>query len=135
MSLDSTIQTELTAIRNEIKTLTKLVRKIKNTQEDPDGEKAKKRSENNGFNRKQEITPKLREFLALPEGELISRSEVTKFINKYITEKGLKHPENGRQIILDDTLRALLAPPADVQVTYLNLQKILSPHYVKKERA
>ena len=135
MSLDSTIQTELTAIRNEIKTLTKLVRKIKNTQEDPDGEKAKKRSENNGFNRKQEITPKLREFLALPEGELISRSEVTKFINKYITEKCLKHPENGRQIILDDTLRALLAPPADVQVTYLNLQKFLSPHYVKKEKA
>ena len=135
MSLDSTIQTELTAIRNEIKTLTKLVRKIKNTQEDPDGEKAKKRSENNGFNRKQEITPKLREFLALPEGELISRSEVTKFINKYIIEKGLKHPENGRQIILDDTLRALLAPPADEQVTYLNLQKFLSPHYVKKEKA
>ena len=49
MSLDSTIQTELAALRNEIKTLTKLVRKIKNTQEDPDGEKAKKRSENNGF--------------------------------------------------------------------------------------
>ena len=68
MSLDSTIQTELAALRNEIKTLTKLVRKIKNTQEDPDGEKAKKRSENNGFNRKQEITPKLRGFLALPEG-------------------------------------------------------------------
>ena len=135
MSLDSTIQTELAALRNEIKTLTKLVRKIKNTQEDPDGEKAKKRSENNGFNRKQEITPKLRGFLALPEGELISSSEVTKFINKYITEKGLKHPDNGRQIILDDTLKDLLAPPADVQVTYLNLQKFLSPHYVKKEKA
>jgi chromatin remodeling complex protein RSC6 len=73
----------------------------------------------------------LRTFLGLDEGELISRSEVTKFINKYITEKGLKHPENGRQLILDDTLRDLLAPPADVQVTYLNLQKYLSPHYVK----
>jgi len=134
MSLE-TIQTELTALRNDIKTLTKLVRKVKNTQEDPDGEKAKKRSENNGFNRKQEITPKLRQFLALPEGELISRSEVTKFINKYIIEKGLKHPENGRQIILDDTLKELLSPPADTQVTYLNLQKFLSPHYIKKEKA
>ena len=81
-----TIQTEITALRAEVKTLTKLIRKIKNTQEDPDGEKAKKRAENNGFNRKQEITPKLREFLALPEGDLISRSEVTKFINKYILE-------------------------------------------------
>ncbi|AET43610.1 hypothetical protein MPWG_00122 [Micromonas pusilla virus PL1] len=134
MSLE-TIQTELAALRNDIKTLTKLVRKVKNTQEDPDGEKAKKRSENNGFNRKQEITPKLRQFLALPEGELISRSEVTKFINKYIIDKGLKHPENGRQIILDDTLKELLSPPADTQVTYLNLQKFLSPHYIKKEKA
>jgi upstream activation factor subunit UAF30 len=79
------------------------------------------------------VTPKLRAFLGLPDGELISRSEVTKFVNKYITEQGLKHPENGRQIILDDKLRDLLAPPADVQVTYLNLQKYLSPHYIKKE--
>ena len=128
-----TIQTEITALRAEVKTLTKLIRKIKNTQEDPDGEKAKKRAENNGFNRKQEITPKLREFLVLPEGELISRSEVTKVVNKYIIEQGLKHPENGRQIVLDDKLRDLLAPPADVIVTYLNLQKYLSPHYIKKE--
>ena len=134
MSLE-TIQTELAALRNDVKNLTKLIRKIKNTQEDPDGEKAKKRAENNGFNRKQEITPKLREFLALPDGDLISRSEVTKFVNKYITEKGLKPPENGRQIILDDKLRDLLAPPADVVVTYLNLQKYLSPHYIKKEKA
>jgi len=119
MSLE-TIQTDIVALRSEVKTLTKLIRKIKNTQEDPDGEKAKKRAENNGFNRKE---------------ELISRSEVTKFINKYILEKGLKHPENGRQIILDDTLRDLLAPPADVVVTYLNLQKYLSPHYIKKEKA
>lgn len=131
MSLEI-IQTEIAALRNDIKNLAKLVRKVKSTQEDPDGEKAKKRAENNGFNRKQEITPKLREFLGLAGDELISRSEVTKFINKYITEKGLKHPDNGRQIILDDKLRALLAPPADVQVTYLNLQKYLSPHYVKK---
>jgi chromatin remodeling complex protein RSC6 len=131
MSLES-IQTEIAALRNDIKNLTKLVRKIKNTQEDPDGEKAKARAANNGFNRKQDVTPKLREFLGLSEGELISRSEVTKFVNKYITDKGLKHPDNGRQIILDDKLKELLAPPADVQVTYLNLQKYLSPHYIKK---
>ena len=131
MSLES-IQTEIAALRNDIKNLTKLVRKIKNTQEDPDGEKAKARAANNGFNRKQDVTPKLREFLGLSEGELISRSEVTKFVNKYITDKGLKHPDNGRQIILDDKLKELLAPPADVQVTYLNLPKYLSPHYIKK---
>jgi len=132
MSLE-TIQTELAALRADVKALTKIVRKVKTHQEDPDGEKAKARSANNGFNRKQEITPKLRDFLGLPEGELISRSEVTKKVNTYITEKGLKHPDNGRQLILDDKLKDLLQPPADVVVTYLNLQKYLSPHYVKKE--
>tara|TARA_B100000405_G_scaffold234288_1_gene168217 strand:- start:7091 stop:7486 length:396 start_codon:yes stop_codon:yes gene_type:complete len=131
MSLE-TIQTELSALRIDVKNLAKLVRKIRSTQEDPDGEKAKKRAENNGFNRKQEITPALREFLGLADGELVSRSEVTKSVNKYITDKGLKHPENGRQIVLDAKLKELLAPPEGVQVTYLNLQKFLSPHYVKK---
>ena len=131
MSLES-IQTELSALRVDVKNLAKLVRKIRSTQDDPDGEKAKKRAENNGFNRKQEITPALRAFLELPDGELVSRSEVTKSVNKYITEKGLKHPENGRQIILDAKLKELLAPPEGVTITYLNLQKYLSPHYVKK---
>jgi len=131
MSLE-TIQTELSALRIDVKNLAKLVRKIRSTQEDPDGEKAKKRAENNGFNRKQEITPLLRRFLGLADGELVSRSEVTKSVNKYITDNGLKHPENGRQIVLDAKLKELLAPPEGVQVTYLNLQKFLSPHYVKK---
>ena len=130
MSLE-TIQTEIAALHAEVKILTKIVRKIKSTQEDPDGEKAKARATNNGFNRKQEVSPKLRAFLGLADDEFISRSEVTKFITRYITERGLKHPENGRQLILDDVLRDLLAPPAGVQVTYLNLQKYLSPHYVK----
>lgn len=131
MSLE-TIQAEIVALRAEIKVLTKLVRKVKSTQEDPTGEKAKARASNNGFNRKQEVTPKLREFLGLAEGELVSRSEVTKAINKYITDNGLKHPDNGRQLVLDEKLKDLLQPPEGVTVTYLNLQKYLSPHYVKQ---
>jgi chromatin remodeling complex protein RSC6 len=125
------VKQEITTLRGEIKSLTKLVRKIKAKLDDPDGEKAKARASNNGFNRKQKITDELRTFMGLPAGEMASRSEVTKFLTKYIAEKGLKHPENGRQLILDDTLRTLLKPPADVQVTYLNLQKYLSPHYIK----
>ena len=133
MSLDC-IAADLTAIRSELKSLTKIVRKIKAKQEDPDGEKAKKRAENNGFNRKQKITEKLATFLGLEKTELVSRSEVTKSINTYITEKGLKHPENGRVLVMDDKLKELLQP-GETQVTYLNLQKFLSPHYVKEDKA
>jgi len=119
---------EVTELRNEIKAMHKLLRKVKARQDDPDGEKAKARVANNGFNRKQDISDELRAFMGLAADEQASRSEVTKFVTKYINDKGLKHPDNGRQLVLDDTLRTLLKPPADVNITYLNLQKYISPH-------
>ena len=125
--------TEITALRNELKSLTKIVRKIKAKLDDPNGEKSAKRAKNNGFNREQKISEELRSFLGLPEGQLVSRSTVTKSINEYVKANGLKHPDNGRVLVLDQKLRDLLKPPADVQVTFLNLQKYLSPHYTKVE--
>jgi upstream activation factor subunit UAF30 len=132
MSTES-ILTELTAIRNDIKALAKIVRKIKATQEDPTGEKSSNRAKNNGFNREQKISEKLRVFMGVPKDQLVSRSSVTRAINKYVKDNNLKDPENGRLLILDKKLKDLLQPPADVQVTFLNLQKYLSPHYTKVE--
>jgi upstream activation factor subunit UAF30 len=117
----------------DLKTILKLLRKIRAHQEDPTGEKAKARAANNGFNRNLEVSPELREFLALGPEDTVSRSEVTRRINTYINENGLKHPDNGRMIILDNKLLKLLEPPDGVQVTFLNIQKYLSKHYVKKE--
>lgn len=130
-----TILAEIAALRNDVKALAKIVRKVRATQEDPTGEKSSSRAKNNGFNREQKISEKLRAFMGLPEGQLVSRSSVTRAINKYVKDKGLKDPENGRMLVLDDTLRDLLEPPEDVQVTFLNLQKYLSPHYTRVEVA
>ena len=130
MSIESVLE-EITALRSDIKSLTKIVRKIKAKQDDPTGEKAASRAKNNGFNRKQAISEKLRNFLELPEGELVSRSTVTRAINNYVTENNLKHQDNGRILMLDDKLKNLLQPPDDVQITFLNLQKYLSPHYTR----
>ena len=127
------ILSEIASLRTDIKSLSKIVRKIKAKQDDPTGEKAASRAKNNGFNRKQAISEKLRKFLDLPEGELVSRSTVTRAINKYVTENSLKHPDNGRLLMLDDKLKNLLQPPDYVQITFLNLQKYLSPHYTRVE--
>jgi hypothetical protein len=35
---------------------------------------------------------------------------------------------------MDETLKELLQPPADVQVTFLNIQKFINPHYIKEEK-
>ena len=133
MTTETNIHDELTAIRNDIKSLAKIVRKIRSTQEDPSGEKSANRAKNNGFNREQKITDELRAFLGIEEEKLVSRSFVTRAVNKYVKDNNLKHPDNGRVLVLDAKLRALLNPPPDEQITYLNLQRYLSPHYVKVE--
>lgn len=122
----------LQTILDEIKLLRKDVRKVKSLIEDPNGEKAKARSTTNGFNKPLDISEELRKFLKLAAGEQISRSQVTKKMNEYVTEKGLK---TGQNINLDASLRSLLDPPADVQVTFLNIQKYINKHYIKAEEA
>lgn len=132
MSTES-ILAEIAAIRNDIKSLAKIVRKIRANQDDPTGEKSANRVKNNGFNREQKISDELRTFLDLPAGQFVSRSYVTRAVNKYVKDNNLKHPDNGRMLVLDKKLRDLLKPPEGEQVTYLNLQKYLSPHYTKVE--
>lgn len=131
MATLESILSEVLALRAEVKNLTKLTRKVRSVQDDPNGEKASARSKSNGFNRPVSVDEELRTFLGLAEGEQIARSEVTKRINAYVKEKGLKHPDNGRIIVMDEKLKALLNPPDDVQVTFLNLQRYIGPHYIK----
>ena len=132
MSTES-ILSEIADFRNDIKSLAKIVRKIRATQEDPTGEKLANRAKNNGFNREQKISEELRVFLGYPEDKTVSRSAVTRAVNKYVKDNDLKHPDNGRVLVLDKKLKDLLKPPEGEQVTYLNLQKYLSPHYTKVE--
>lgn len=118
-------------LMKELKSIRKDIRKIKAHIDDPTGEKKASRSQNNGFNKPLNVTPKLREFLKLPEGEMISRSQVTRKMNDYVTEKGLKA---GQNISLDAALKDLLNPPEGTQVTFLNIQKFINPHYIKEEK-
>lgn len=131
MATMENVLAEILALRSEVKNITKIIRKIRSVQDDPTGEKATERSKNNGFNREVEVDDALRTFLGLEPGEKIARSQVTRRINAYVKENGLKHPDNGRIIVLDEKLKALLNPPDGVDVTFLNLQKYIGPHYVK----
>ena len=100
-----TVESQLAAIRAENKAIVKLLRKIKAKQDDPDGSKASERASKNGFSKPLDVTEPLRAFLGLAAGEKISRSEVTKRVSAYANENNLKHPENGRVIVLDDKLK------------------------------
>ena len=127
------IYTLLLSNQKDLKNINKQIRKINTRFDDPDGSKAAERAKNNGFNRVQSITPALADFLGIPRDEKLSRSTVTRQVNVYIKENNLKHPENGRVIMIekDTKLATLLQVPEGEQLTYLNIQRYLSPHYVK----
>ena len=122
----------LDALMKELKAVRKDLRKIRQHIEDPTGEKTKTRASNNGFNKPLDVTPELRTFLGLAVDEKISRSQVTRKVNEYVEAKGLKA---GQNISMDDTLKALLNPPEGTQVTFLNIQKYINPHYLKDPNA
>ena len=135
LSVLADVQKTLAEVQKENKSMAKLIRKLRASQDDPDGEKAKARAKNNGFNIPRKITPEFSSFLKLAADELITRSQVNKKISEYVNANNLKHPDNGRIILIDDALRALLNPPEGIQITYLNIQKYLSCHYIKDEVA
>lgn len=128
---DTPIPATLDAVIKELKALRKDIRKVRQHLEDPDGKKAEARAANNGFNKPQKVSDKMRAFLKLGADEMISRAQVTTRINQYITEKGLK---SGQQISLDAALKDLLVVPEGTQVTFLNIQKYINPHYVKEPK-
>jgi upstream activation factor subunit UAF30 len=125
----ATTPVTLDDLAKELKALRKDVRKIRQHIEDPTGEKQAARTQNNGFNKPLGVSDKLRAFLSLGADEKISRSQVTRRVNEYVEAKGLKA---GQNISLDAALKEILEVPEGVQVTFLNIQKYINPHYVKE---
>ena len=80
------------------------------------------------FERPTKVTDELCLFLGKPKDTLMSRSEVTKAVNNYVKEKGLK---NKHDIKPDAALKKLLAIGEGEPLTYFNLQRYLNRHYVK----
>jgi chromatin remodeling complex protein RSC6 len=84
------------------------------------------------FERPVKVTDELCKFLGKPNGTQMSRSEVTKAVNNYVKEKGLK---NKHDIKPDAALKKLLTITDADKLTYFNLQKYLNRHYVKEAAA
>ena len=67
------------------------------------------------------------------EGAEVARTEVTKYIIKYIEDNQLKNPANKKEILPDKALKSLLdlKNPKD-GVTYFNIQKYMNKHFLKQ---
>jgi upstream activation factor subunit UAF30 len=65
----------------------------------------------------------------------MARTAVTRDINAYIRTNKLQDSTNGRKINPDAKLQTLLKLKKTDELTYFNLQRYMSPHFHKAEKA
>jgi len=100
--------------------------------------KRKRKSGNrqpSGFVKPTKISDELAKFLEKPVGTEMARTDVTREINTYIRAHKLQDANNGRKINPDAKLAALLKLKKTDELTYFNLQRYMSPHFSKAEKA
>ena len=119
---------EFKAIRSLIKLVQKENDKKEKILKKERDRKEKARQSPSGFAKPTDISTEMCDFLNIPHGTLMSRTEVTKNINTYVSENKLKDPVNGRIIRPDAVLKKLLRVKDGDEVTFFHMQKLLNPH-------
>lgn len=91
--------------------------------------KTKSNRNPSGFAKSSPISDELADFLGMPKGSELARTEATRRINAYIKANNLQNPDAKTIILPDAKLKALLAPPEGAVVKYFNLQSFLKRHF------
>ena len=86
-----------------------------------------------GFCKPTKISKELCEFIGKNEGTEMSRVEVSSEIIRYIRKNNLKDIKNARKIVPDEKLKILLDIKHGEELTYFNLQRYLSKHFIKNK--
>ena len=127
--------TQFNSLKTELKTLEKRTMKQLKVVQKLNNKKRKKATRApSGFVKPAPISKELADFLGKPQGTEMARTDVTREINKYIRANDLQDKENGRKIIPDKALSALLKIEDDVNLTYFNLQRYMGPHFPKQTK-
>ena len=124
--LVSSLKTEYRALEKKWSREIKVAQKQNSKRKRKSGNRAP-----SGFVKPTRISDELAKFLDKPSGSEMARTEVTRDINKYIRTHNLQDKENGRKIIPDSKLAALLKLKKNDELTYFNLQRYMSPHFAK----
>lgn len=131
------METIVTELQNRVNLLeTKMVRMeraMKKMKKELMPETDKKPRPPSGFAKPTPLSEEMCEFLGLPMGSELARTEVTKRVLAYVKDNELQNKDNKRVIEVDAKLKALLRPADDEQVTYFSIQRLLKVHYPPKK--
>lgn len=116
------IQGKLKNVAKEFEKQQKYINKDKAKRE-------KAKNTKSGFTRPCKISSEMCDFIGVSHDTEMSRTDVTRHINKYVREKELHNPVNRRIILPDEKLKKLLKVTDSDVVTFFQLQKLISPHF------
>lgn len=126
------IQLVMKTLHGNLKLLQKEVlkeRKESKKKESKIKKKNDKKKSPSGFAKPTPISSDLSNFLGIPIGDQIARTDVTSKVIAYVKEHNLQNPEDKKQIVPDAKLNALLQA-GDIKVTFFNLQTHLKKHFL-----
>lgn len=135
-ALNST-QTEMRALKKAIQKYSKKEQKAnkrrgrRGRKTFAEGEEADKKPRKPcGFQLPTSISDEMCAFIGCDKGVSMPRTDITKFISKYITENKLQNPEKKKLIVPDAKLAALLGPDAVGQeITHFTMHRYLKRHF------
>ena len=128
-----TLTSSLNKLKADFKILEKHVLREAKTMDKVNAKRNKNKGSRapSGFVKPAAISSELAKFLGVEQGTKMARTDVTKMITSYVKQNGLQASDNGRRIVPDSKLKALLNVSDKEEVTYFNLQKFMKHHFVK----
>jgi len=125
------IKMDLLDLTHEIKRVEKELKKRQKLYDKIASSKPKKGSRKpSGFAEPVRVSKELCTFMKLNLEDKVARTEVTKYLSSYIKEHNLKSPDNGRIIVPNPELSALLGAKEEDTITYFNLQRFMNKHFL-----
>lgn len=126
------VKTQITTLQQSLKQLEKNVKKsMKGFKKQAAKNKVKGIRKPSGFAKPSKVTKELCDFMNKTEGTEIARTEVTKSLIEYIKENKLENKSNSKFIIPDEKLKFLLGIEDGEELTYFNIQKYMTKHFIK----
>ena len=128
----SAVKTQINTLQQTLKALEKNIKKqMKGLRKEAVKNKIKGNRKPSGFAKPSKVTKELCEFMKKSEGTEIARTEVTKALIEYIRENKLQNQTNSKIIVPDEKLKFLLGIEDGHELTYFNIQKYMTKHFIK----
>lgn len=124
---------EATQMCVEVNALEKMMEQYvtKITKDNQKSTTEKRKRKPSGFASPTKVSPELCIFMGRQVGDLISRTETSKFLSNYISTNQLTDPQNKTIIRPDGVLSQLLGDEAQhAEITYFTIQKYMNRHFV-----